>query len=308
LDYFLSRSWKVKRFGCAALVRGCLVYVRVLFAPGPHGQKLETLVILIEVGFGEVPRQPMRATEFEFRYRFWLIVLIFSVGFWLYAIDHVNAGEAVAQWIAGHVLQSQHMADRSLLRAVFGCGALVVILAALIRTWAAAYLQSKVVHDSNLHAETLVADGPYRYVRNPLYLGGVLLAVGFGLLASRLGFAFIVAAMSLLYYRLIRREEAALLETQGQSYRQFLATVPRLIPSLQPRVPSAGAKPRWGQAFLGETFMWLFAFTASAFAATLSAPVFYISLGLSLAGYWLAMVLVSRRRRKAVLLEKSARH
>jgi protein-S-isoprenylcysteine O-methyltransferase Ste14 len=248
----------------------------------------------------------MRATEFEFRYRFWLIALVYSAGFWCYTIDHVNAREAVAQRIAGLMLQSQRITDRSLLHVVFGCGALVVILAALIRTWAAAYLRSEVVHDSNLHAEALVADGPYRYVRNPLYLGGILLAIGFGFLASRLGFAFMVAAISLLYYRLIRREEAALLETQGQSYRQFLATVPRLIPSLKPRVPSAGAKPRWGQAFLGETFMWLFAFTASAFAATLSPRVFYISLGLSLAGYWVTMVLVSRRRHKPGSADKPA--
>ena len=126
-------------------------------------------------------------------------------------------------------------------------------------------------------------------------------------MASRLGFAFMVAAMSLLYYRLIRREEAALLETQGQSHRQFLATVPRLIPSLTPRIPSAGAKPQWGQAFLGECFMWLFAFTAAAFAVTLSAPVFYISLGLSLAGYWVTMVLISRRRHKAGPPAKPAR-
>jgi protein-S-isoprenylcysteine O-methyltransferase Ste14 len=246
----------------------------------------------------------MRATEFEFRYRFWLIAILYSAGFWCYAIDHVNAGEAMAGWIAGHVLQSQLIADRSLLHVVFAFAALVVILAALIRTWAAAYLRSEVVHDSNLHAEALVADGPYRYVRNPLYLGGVLLAIGFGLLASRLGFAFIVAGISLLYYRLIRREEAALMETQGQSYRQFLATVPRFIPSPKPRVPSGGAKPRWGQAFLGETFMWLFAFTAAAFAATLSPRVSYISLGLSLAGYWVTMLLVSRRRHKPAPAEK----
>ena len=119
----------------------------------------------------------MRASEFEFRYRFWLIALVYSAGFWCYTIDHVNAGEAMAQRIASHALR---IADRSVLRLVFDCGALVVILAALIRTWAAAYLRSEVVHDSNLHDEALVADGPYRHVRNPLYLGGVLLAIGFG--------------------------------------------------------------------------------------------------------------------------------
>ena len=76
----------------------------------------------------------MRATRFEFRYRFWLIALVCSAGFWCYAFDHVNAGEAMAQQIAGHVLQSQRIANRSLLHVVFGCGVLVVIMAALIRT------------------------------------------------------------------------------------------------------------------------------------------------------------------------------
>ena len=69
-----------------------------------------------------------------------------------------------------------------------GLGALFTILAALIRTWDTAYLRSEVVHDSKLHAEGLVADGRFRYARNPFYLGGVLFAIGFGLAASRLFF------------------------------------------------------------------------------------------------------------------------
>ena len=74
-------------------------------------------------------------------------------------------------------------------------GAFLVLLTALIRTWASAYLRTDVVQDPNLRAETVLADGPYRYVRNPLYLGNILLAIGMGLLASRLGFAFIVLGM-----------------------------------------------------------------------------------------------------------------
>jgi protein-S-isoprenylcysteine O-methyltransferase Ste14 len=40
----------------------------------------------------------------------------------------------MAQQIAAHVLQSQRIANGSLLHVVFGCGVLVVIMAALIRT------------------------------------------------------------------------------------------------------------------------------------------------------------------------------
>jgi protein-S-isoprenylcysteine O-methyltransferase Ste14 len=56
---------------------------------------------------------------------------------------------------------------------------------ALVRSWAEAYLHSSVVHDSELHTERLMADGPYRYVRNPLHLGLILLAAWMRTMASR---------------------------------------------------------------------------------------------------------------------------
>lgn len=45
---------------------------------------------------------------------------------------------------------------------------MLVGAAAEIRTWATAYLGSEIVFDLNLHTNRLVADGPYRYVGNPL--------------------------------------------------------------------------------------------------------------------------------------------
>src|SRR5205823_5831012 len=84
-------------------------------------------------------------------------------------------------------------AGETALRGLFAVGASFTVLAALIRTWATAYLDTSVVHDSQLQTEALVASGPYRYVRNPLYLGGLLLAVGFALVASRLGAIVILA-------------------------------------------------------------------------------------------------------------------
>jgi protein-S-isoprenylcysteine O-methyltransferase Ste14 len=239
----------------------------------------------------------MRASDIEFRGRFWFIGGIFWIGFSLYSIDHENAGVALAKRILGRSFDANSPATRPL-HLIFAFAAFLCILCGLIRTWAAAYLRSAVVHDHALHSEKLVADGPFRYVRNPLYLGGVLLAAGMGLLASRLGWFFMTFGLLLFYYRLIFREEAALNASQGESFRAYGAAVPRFFPALRPRVPASGAKPRWGQAFAGELFIWGFAFAVVAFAITLSVTIFWIVLGVSLAGYmcyWLVSGRIARR-------------
>jgi protein-S-isoprenylcysteine O-methyltransferase Ste14 len=91
---------------------------------------------------------------------------------------------------------------------------------------------------------------------------------------------------------LIRREEAALVETQGEPYRAYLAAVPALIPSLTPRLPSGGKEPRWGQAFLGELFFWLFAVSIAAFAITLKAAVLYVAIGAALVARAVTLALI----------------
>jgi len=222
----------------------------------------------------------MRATDFEFRYRFWLITAVFFIAFGCYWFDHVTAGAAVAELLAGHPLQLDLAADRHLLQGVFAAAAALTLLAGLVRTWGAAYLRSEVVHDPSLRVEGVVADGPYRHVRNPLYLGTMLLGLGVGVLASRVGFLVLVLGLTLFTHRLIRREESALLATQGEAYRRFVAAVPRLVPSLRPRLPSSGMKPRWGQAWLGEAQLWFLALSVAAFAATLNSTVFYTMIGI----------------------------
>jgi protein-S-isoprenylcysteine O-methyltransferase Ste14 len=237
----------------------------------------------------------LRATEFEFRFRFLVIVAVFFVGFWCYHLDHVNVSTMLAGWFMGHAFNSKVASDRHVVRAILAFGAVLTILAALVRTWAAAYIQSEVVHDTKLHREGLVADGPYRYVRNPLYLGGVLFAVGFALATSRLGFVVIVGGLTFFYYRLIAREESLLSETQGESYQKFLKTVPRMMPSLSPRVAGAGMVPQWGQAVVGETFMWLFAVASICFAATFNQRLFLIVIGAGIAASLLAKAEFWRR-------------
>src|SRR5262249_38001759 len=99
--------------------------------------------------------------------------------------------------------------------AIFAFAALFGVAAGALRSWASAYLRSGIVHDTALHAEGLVADGPFRFVRNPLYLGNILLALGMALLMSPLGALVVVVGQTLFLLRLIRREECELLHSEG---------------------------------------------------------------------------------------------
>jgi protein-S-isoprenylcysteine O-methyltransferase Ste14 len=216
----------------------------------------------------------MRATDFEFRNRFWVIAALFFAAFGCYAFDHLTAAQLFARLLREDT--------RFGVQVVFGAGALLAFLAAWIRTWASAYLHSSVVKDAEIHADRLVADGPYRHLRNPLYLGTVLLGISFGLIASVTGFFVLAVGLTVFVSRLIAREEAELEAAQGAAYRRYKRAVPGLLPAFDPRVEASGARPQWGQAFLGEAMMWIFALGCALFAITLNQWILY---GFVLAGF-----------------------
>lgn len=237
----------------------------------------------------------LAASNFEFRNRFWMIGAIFGVAFWVYAADHQTAGVVLAEWIA-HL--RGHTATDSDYRWVFAGASLFAIVAAAIRTWATAYLNSEVMIAKRVQTSRLVADGPYRYVRNPLYLGNILLAIGFGLMASRVGCAILIVGMTVFVYRLILREEAGIAARQGDSYRAYCAAVPRLLPALRPQLPSAKGAPSWADGFLGEAFMWVLAASLVAFTATLKQQVFFVLLGSSFVVYAACLAIIKLRHKR----------
>ena len=214
----------------------------------------------------------MQASLFEFRNRWSIIFTIFGVAFFIYVLDPVNAGVAITDWIAKH---RGITASDNAYRVTFAIGALLVALAAFLRTWGTSYLQASVMRDSEVHTEKLLADGPYRYVRNPLYLGNIFMAAGVGLMASRLGFLILFFGMTIFVLRLLLREEADLRRDQGESYRRYCEAVPRLFPSLTPRVSPAGHVAHWGQGIRAELMYWLIAAAIAAFAVTLNIKVFW---------------------------------
>jgi protein-S-isoprenylcysteine O-methyltransferase Ste14 len=76
-----------------------------------------------------------------------------------------------------------------------------------------------------------VAVGPYRYVRNPMYIGGFLVLAGFGL-AIRSGAVVLFSAIwfALFQFFVIYVEEPGLRARFGDAYERYCRTVPRWIP------------------------------------------------------------------------------
>jgi protein-S-isoprenylcysteine O-methyltransferase Ste14 len=77
----------------------------------------------------------------------------------------------------------------------------------------------------------LVTDGPYRWVRHPLYSVGVMMFGGFGLAAdSGWILGFMVAVLVLIRIVVIPREEAALEARFGEAYREMRGRTGALLP------------------------------------------------------------------------------
>ena len=235
------------------------------------------------------------ASDFEFKARFWIFGALFWVAFFTYSFDHTNSGAALVDWLCR--LRGVKPTDGDY-HVIFAVGAIFCIAAASVRTWATAYLNSAVMVDMRLHTSRLVADGPYRYLLNPLYFGNILLAIGFGLMTSRIGFFVLVLGMILFDYRLILREENGIAASQGESYLAYCKAVPRLLPALSPRLPSGNLQPRWGDGLLGEAFMWVLALSVVAFAITLQQRIFFIVLGSAFVVYAVCYAAIRAQQKK----------
>jgi len=86
-------------------------------------------------------------------------------------------------------------------------------------------------------AATLAATGPFRFVRNPIYLAGIALLTGVGLGYGPWHIRDLVLPVVLfLYFHLaiVRVEEPALRKLFGASYDAYCQRVPRWLPRLAP--------------------------------------------------------------------------
>jgi protein-S-isoprenylcysteine O-methyltransferase Ste14 len=198
-----------------------------------------------------------KTTGFEFRFRYLIHALVYVLGFttpwnkWLH-LDTVRTW----QWLAAMLTRHWWMSFSASTIAVLVAGIVLAGAGAGLRTWGAAYLGAGIVQDSSMHGERMIAAGPYRYMRNPLYLGTFLHTLALSLLMLPSGAVFTIALIGLLQLRLIFGEEAFLGEKLGEPYRAYCAAVPRIVPAMRARVAESAARPALGLGFMGEIYMW----------------------------------------------------
>ena len=210
----------------------------------------------------------MKASALEFRLRFLIIVTIFVLGFttpwnyWLH-LDTIRTWQFLAAWPARSGWLS--FSDATVRVLLFGI--VCAFVGASLRTWGSAYLNPSIVQSGVMHGEGVLAAGPYRFVRNPLYLGTLIHTFALALLMPPSGAIFTIIAISLFQLRLIAGEESFLTAKLGEPYTAYCAKVPRLLPALKPRVPASAIRPHptWPSAFLSEIYMWGVVFTFAIF-------------------------------------------
>jgi protein-S-isoprenylcysteine O-methyltransferase Ste14 len=110
-------------------------------------------------------------------------------------------------------------------------GGVIMVLGLALILWAAVHFRrvgTGIVPFSP--ATSLVLGGPYRFTRNPMYLGmaGILLGAAM-LMGSLSPFAVIPAFMALIAERFIAREETMLERAFGRDYLDYKAKVSRWL-------------------------------------------------------------------------------
>lgn len=112
-------------------------------------------------------------------------------------------------------------------------GFLVALSGELFRIWAVSYIGSESRTTSGVGGSNLVTQGPYSLMRNPLYLGNIMLYVGIGIMSNALfPWLPIIAFMYFLfqYYLIIINEEDYLRETFNEKFDIYCKSVDRFIP------------------------------------------------------------------------------
>jgi protein-S-isoprenylcysteine O-methyltransferase Ste14 len=194
------------------------------------------------------------ASAIEFRLRMGINAAIIVLGFWAPWIGPWGFGRRISllEWLAIEISRTGLLRFTVATPVVIVAGALVAGIGAVLRVSGTAYLGPGLVQSARMKADGVMADGPYRFARNPLYLGLWCMVAAMALMMPPTGALFAMVLLTAFLLRLILGEEAFLSAQLGEPYRAYLASVPRLIPRLRGGLARGGSKPQWVRGLLAE--------------------------------------------------------
>ena len=189
----------------------------------------------------------MRASTIEYRLRGLIMTLIVVIGFWAPWLQALDLGRRVSllEWLALEISRAGILRFVHATPAVIAAGAVLAGLGMVLRIWGTAYLGPARVNSSRMVGDALLIAGPYRYVRNPLFLGAWCMLAAIAFLMPPTGALFAIPLLTIFLLRLAMAEEKFLAVQLGESYRIYAASTPRLFPRLLAVLPRTEVRPRW---------------------------------------------------------------
>lgn len=114
-------------------------------------------------------------------------------------------------------------------------GFIIAIIGESIRLWGVSWAGSETRTTGKVGGTFLIISGPFAYVRNPLYVGNILIYLGLGIMSFALfPYLQIIALLFFIfqYYLIVKAEEEYLFNTFGDQYNKYFNNVPRFLPRL----------------------------------------------------------------------------
>ncbi len=109
-------------------------------------------------------------------------------------------------------------------------GFAISLIGELLRLWGVSWAGSETRTTGGVGGTFLVISGPFAHVRNPLYVGNILLYLGLGIMSMSLfPYLQIIAILFfIVQYHFIVKEEEEFLKTKfSDDYKKYLDNVPR---------------------------------------------------------------------------------
>jgi len=113
-------------------------------------------------------------------------------------------------------------------------GLAIATLGALVRVWSASILSAGIMGSKNPETGVLITSGPFAVVRNPLYVGTMLIFTGYGLCFGWIAGLLFFLFHAIRYVRMVSFEELQFQDSQTAEFQRYTQRVPRFIPRRLP--------------------------------------------------------------------------